>query len=271
MNQISFAVTAYQEMSHGNKGAHILRCIRPAQAHEAINEIVIVDDGSDDFAALRTLLQGEPKVRLFRNASNLGVFGNKLEAIGRASGDWVITCDSDNVMDAGYLDRICHTCEAADRIDTWYCPSFARPHFDYRHLTGNYDLAGFRDIIDTPLAECLANTGNQTVRRTSFMEVFERFRGERFDLMMPNWFDLPQPEREKHHWRLVWDACDSFIFNLLWLQAGNRLQVVPGVHYDHYVNANDGSSSYERAPVEKTRLSEMLAQHLREGQCVTSR
>ncbi len=257
---ISFAVTAYNEMSEARShGRRILACIRPAQQHDTIGEIVVVDDTSVDFAGLCDLLSDEPKVQLFRNDTNRGVFGNKLEAIARATNEWVITCDSDNQMDQTYLGRVID----ADRDPhTWYCPSFAKTHFDYRKLVDRYTLASIGQMLDQPMAGCCLNTGNQTVHRDSFMDVFGKYRDHRADLMMPNWLDLATDLRADHYWRLVFDANDSFIFNMEWLTAGNTINVMAGLEYDHaYFSGPE--SNYVRAPVEKSQLNEVLTRELK--------
>ncbi len=257
---LSFVVTAYNEMSEArSQGRRILDCIRPAQQHDTIGEIVVVDDTSVDFAGLRDLLSDEPKVQLFRNDTNRGVFGNKLEAIARATNEWVITCDSDNQMDRAFLDRVM---DADSDPDTWYCPSFAKTHFDYRKLIGEYTLANIGQMLDQPMAGCCLNTGNQTVHRDSFMAVFGKYRGQRADLMMPNWLNLSRSERQRHYWRLVFDANDSFIFNMEWLTAGNTMHVMAGLEYDHaYFSGPE--SNYARAPKEKSQLNEALTTDLR--------
>lgn len=257
---ISFAVTAFNEMSPGRLGGgRILACVAPAQAHPGVDEIVVVDDGSDDFPQLQQLLQGYAKVHLHRNMPNRGVFGNKIEAVARSRGDWVITCDSDNVMDKDFLDRVIHH----DRNPyVWYCPSFARPNFDYRHLVGSYDRVNIGPMIERPLAACAINTGNQTVHRETFMQVFEPYRGNRADLILPNWLRLSDEERPKHYWRLVFDANDSCILNMLWLQAGNALTILKGLEYDHYYAAGP-EGNYTRSPIEKEKLGLILLDELR--------
>lgn len=257
---ISFAVTAFNEMSPGRLGGRrILACIAPAETHPLIDEIVVVDDGSENFAGLEALLSSHPKVRLYQNIPNRGVFGNKIEAVARSSGDWVITCDSDNVMDAAYIDRIV---PMVSNPFCWYCPSFARPNFDYRHLVGTYNLAQIGTMLDKPLVACCLNTGNQTVHRPTFLEVFGPYRGNRADLMMPNWLKLPESEREKHYWRLVFDANDSFILNFYWLLAGNQLTITEGMEYEHYY-ASGPEGNYTRSPIEKEHLGMLLLTELR--------
>ncbi len=265
---VSFAVTAFNEMAEENsRGRNILRCITPAHHHDAIDEIVIVDDCSDDFLALRDMLCNEPKGTLWRNSSNRGVFGNKLEAVARCNGDWVINCDSDNYMSLEYLALVL---TMPKDPDTWYCPSFAKPQFDYRQLVGAYGLGDMTQMFTHPMAGCCMNTGNSIVHRESFMEVFGKFRGKRFDLMLPNYLNRTMEQRTSHYDRLIWDANDSFIFNMEWLTAGKRLQVVPGLEYDHHYSSGP-DSNYARAPEEKSRLNELLVAELlkrsREAQC----
>lgn len=256
----TFAVTAYEETSETRlHGQRLLRCIQAAQKHKAITEIVVVDDGSTDYPALSSLLQREPKVCLYRNAENLGVFTNKIEAILRAGNPWVITCDSDNVMDAQYLDR---AIAVATEPDVWYCPCFARPHFDYRKLLGVYDLNSIKPFLTRQLSHCAINTGNQIVHRESFAKVFDRFRGvKRFDLMLENYLQVSDRTDEK--WHQVYGANDSFILVKFWLEAGHRINITAGLEYDHLVHhRNRAASNYDRAPIEKVELSSALVRSL---------
>lgn len=256
----SFAVTAYNEMSQfGKQGQRLLECISAAQDCEEISEIVIVDDFSGEFLALSDLLQDQPKVRLYQNLENFGVFGNKLEAIAKCTGDWVITCDSDNRMGQEYLE---HIDELAWRPDTWYCPSLASPNFDYRHLIGLYDLKTLDSVFHKSLFGCCLNTGNQTVHRNSFLSVFDKYRGPRSDLKLPNFLDLSESQRLSQHSKDVFNANDSFIFNMLWLEAGNSLRICPGLEYaHHYTSGKD--SNYARAPKEKSVLNSVLMRRLK--------
>ncbi len=255
----SFVVTAFDEMApRRGGGQRLLECIRPAQSHPAIGEVVIVDDGSDDYAGLEDLLDGQDKVRLCRNDTNRGVFGNKLEAIAQADNDWVITCDSDNVMNAKYLDKVT---SMPKNWKTWYCSSFAKPRFDYRHLVGDYDLAGLSAIVRHEIFRCFFNTGNQVVQQVAFMSTFGRYRDVRADLAMPNYLDLPSEERETHYWRMVFDACDSFLFNMEWVLDGNRIAIVGGLEYDHRYAVGD-EGNYARSPGEKASLGEILYKKL---------
>ena len=257
---LSFVVTAFDEMTpRRDYGQKLMRCIRPAQEHESISEIIVVDDGSKDFAALALLLDNQLKVSLYRNTTNRGVFGNKLEAVACAHHEWVVTCDSDNVMEQEYLDRVAMM--PKDR-HLWYCACFARPRFDCRDLAGVYNLLSIHRILNKPIFPCFFNTGNQVVNRLAFLDVFEKYRDGRADLVMPNYLNLAEEERKKHYWRMVFDACDSFIFNMEWVFAGNFVYVVERLEYDHtYTTGDDGN--YSRSPAEKAQLGEVLMKKLR--------
>lgn len=260
---ISFAVTAFDEMSEGRlHGQRIVECIQAAMDHPAVDEVMIVDDGSDDYGQLVEKVLHYPPgghLTIYQNNQNLGVFGNKLEAVAQCAGEWVITCDSDNLMDKQFIDKIV---SLEKEPDTWYSPSFARTHFDYRGLVGQYSLETIAGMMDKPLAACCLNTGNQTVHRERFMQVFGEYRGQRADLMFPNWLNLLPEQRPMKYWRLVFDACDSLIFNMEWLTSGGKLHVVDGLEYDHYYAAGP-EGNYTRAPEEKGQLGELLFEELR--------
>lgn len=260
----TFAVTAYNEMTEPQlHGQRLLNCVRAAQAHEAISEIVVVDDGSPNFDRLEELLRDASKVKLFRNDSRMGVFTNKVEIIARSTGDWVITCDSDNVMGPEFIDQIVGT-KRDER--TWYCSSFGRPHFDYRKLVGTYDWKTIGSILDLRAADCAVNTGNQTVHRESFMRVFGRYRQVlRFDLLLPNYMDLPESERQENCWWLAYGACDSILFNLEWMQNGGQMAIVLGLEHLHHVHSHPEGSNFNRAPDEKGAISKKLIELMRQG------
>ncbi len=265
---LSFAVTAYEEMTEPQQfGQMLLDCIAAAVKHPAIGEIVVSNDGPAGLAGVTKMLEGVPKVKLFSNVIRMGVFTNKIEAVARATNDWVITCDSDNVMDTAYIDYIVNL----DRNPkTWYCASFAKPQFDYRGLVGRYDIETITIFFDSLIAACAINTGNQVVHRPEFMQVLKRFRGvRRFDLMLPNYMGLSEEERQKEDWHLSYGACDSILLNIEWFLAGGSLKICEGLEYLHSVHTDKSGSNYDRAPDEKEHLATCLRQHLAKGTLMT--
>jgi hypothetical protein len=260
MTQFSVAITAYNELTPEREHGELLfRAIETLHGHPAVSEIVVVDDASPSGGV--TACPGCPKARFLQNTVNLGVFGNKLEAIAQCSGEWVINCDSDNCMSHEFIDRLLQVEPCLDP-NVWYCPSFARPEFDYRELIGAWSIREAGDLVDRPMAGCMLNTGNQTVHRETFLEVFGEYRGWRADLEMPNWLGLPEGERQRHRSRLIFDANDSFIFNMYWLASGRTLAVLGGLEYDH-TYASGEASNYARAPEEKGALNDILVGELR--------
>lgn len=250
---VSFAVTAYKETTRG--GPTILQCVEAAVQHPQVTEIVVVDDASPDFTKLKKMVVDVPKLKLFQNEKNLGVFGNKLSAVAHCSGEWVINSDSDNIFDEEAISKVL-SCDLDPM--TWYCPSFAKPVFDYRKLVGRYNSANIAKLVNAGgMADCLMNTGNQTVHRDSYMAVFGQYFNERADLLLPNYLGIPEAKRKTSHWRDVFNACDSLVFNSIWINGGGTLDVVQGFEYDHYWTSGS-DSNYNRAPTEKGTLSETL-------------
>ena len=271
---ISFSVTAYNEYDPTRaRGERLMRALSSARAHPDLDEILVVDDGSDDFAWLTERMIGCADVKLYHNETNLGVFLNKIESVAQATSDWVILCDSDNHKDLVHIGKVL---SLPLDPNTWYCPSFAKPAFNYRCYIGEYDLQSISrfdegGFVQRNVAKCCLNTGNQVVHRATFLSVFEKYRGTQY------WLDLWElykdfhglhninvHERPKRYWRQVWDANDSLLLNSLWLYAGKKLSVVDGLEYEHHMaqGKDSDASNYNRSPPEKGPLNEQLLQHL---------
>ena len=92
-----------------------------AQDHVNL-EIVAVDDASTDGtpAILEACAARDPRVRLFRNAANLGFRRNFQEAIGRCRGDFIAPCDQDDVWRP---DKLRLLLEAIGDAAAAYCDS----------------------------------------------------------------------------------------------------------------------------------------------------
>ena len=132
-NKISLAVTSY------NRSNKTVRSFSNVLSDDRITEIIIVDDHSDektfnDLSSQINLL-GYSKLKIYRNTKNLGAFLNKCRAIDLASNDWIILLDSDNIIDASYLDSL--PTELDEKI--FYLPSVAEcisPNLDYSRYSG---------------------------------------------------------------------------------------------------------------------------------------
>lgn len=181
---------------------------------DRISEIVIVDDHSDEaiFANLQFMVNGLEKVKLFRNKKNLGCYHNKRMAVQSASNEWVILLDSDNKINADYLDSL----DKHNDKTTIYQPEFARPHFDFRNFSGSTIQTPFvKNYMTQKSFDTMLNAMNFFVNRAEYLRVFDTTKEE------------------------PWTA-DSIYFNYLWLKAGNKIYVTPGMQYDHRVNDHAG-------------------------------
>jgi glycosyltransferase involved in cell wall biosynthesis len=178
-----------------------------------VSEIVIVDDASDAhiWQEINELwMFAHPKIKLFRNEKNLDCYRNKREAVSKATNEWVILLDSDNVIGVDYLDAVMRYVDDSNK-DTIMQPSFAMPHFDFRSFSrqsfDHYNVAG--NMVFTNF-ETMLNACNFVVNRDEYLRV---------------WDGSVDPV-----------TSDSIYFNYKWLEAGNSIYVVPGMHYEHRVN-----------------------------------
>lgn len=178
---------------------------------DRIGEFVIVDDASPAhiYAELEGFFKGNPKVKLYRNEKNLDCHRNKMEAVDKASHEYVILFDSDNILTTDYIDKIYDQHWSPERI---LQPTFAKPHFDFRKynslLVNRKNVAKYAH--DSTFTTAL-NAMNFFVCRDMYRDV---------------WNDKVDPV-----------TSDSIYFNYCWLAESNSIYFVPGLEYDHRVHA----------------------------------
>jgi glycosyltransferase involved in cell wall biosynthesis len=206
---ISLCITSW------NRDSMTVESFRYVLNDDRISEIVIADDCSDDriYQNLLFMTNGMDKVKVYRNYSNLGCYHNKRNAVSLAKNEWVILLDSDNVIKTEYIDAIYETFTAwPPRTDLIWQPEFARPHFDFRKFSGSViskeNVKGY--VMQNGFTTML-NAMNFFVNRDQYLKVFDQNKAE------------------------PWTA-DSIYFNYLWLKAGNKIYVTPGMQYDHLVH-----------------------------------
>lgn len=180
---------------------------------DRVSEIVIVDDNSLDnyWRRVKGHCQHYPKIKLYRNQKNLGCYRNKREAISKATNDYVIIFDSDNIMTKGYIDKVF--------AEEWNPNVILAPDyivsFDYRHFGGMVlDSKSGSRFFSMPRFDCLINTMNYFVNRDSYLQV---------------WDGNKEP----------WTA-DTIYQNLRWVQSGRSIKVVVGMEYDHRIKHERG-------------------------------
>lgn len=179
---------------------------------DRISEIVIVDDASPEevYQTIAWQTKAIPKVKLYRNETNLDCYRNKKRAVELASNEWVIIGDSDNVFTPEYVERL-YLDGFIWNSKVIMQPSFAKPHFDFTkynlQIVGNANVSHF--MVD-PTFQTMLNAMNYFVNRDEYLRV---------------WDGSVDPV-----------TSDSIFHNYNWLKAGNSIYVVPGLHYEHRVH-----------------------------------
>lgn len=180
---------------------------------DRIDEIVIVDDASEieKYLALKEICDALPKIHLYRNLTNQDCYTNKMISLTYARNDWAILLDSDNEINKSYLDKIY---SYKWQNDTVYTPDFAKPNFDFTAYSGLLiSKENVAKHIGKPMLETMLNAANFFVNRHKYGEVWDR---------------MTDPV-----------TSDSIYMMSRWLVAGNKIQVVPGLQYEHRIH--DGS------------------------------
>lgn len=198
----------------------LLECIAPFLEDDRVTEIVIVDDCSDMniYKNIEIYCMQYAKVRLYRNEKNLDCALNKKRCVELATNDWVLLADSDNVFSKEFIDTIFNErhINPVTQENTWsrlmiYQPSFAKPHFDFTAFEGKH---------------------------ISFMNVAFFMMQHQFQTML----NAANCFFHREEWLGVFDSSidpvtsDSIYQNYRWLEAGNSIYVVPGLHYEHRVS-----------------------------------
>lgn len=240
---ISLCITTY------NRYELLLESFDKVLGDPRISEIIIVDDCSkpEILNLLSETLSGSAyadRVRLYINEENIGMSRNKVRAIELATNPWCILFDSDNVIDSSYLDALFSSWEMHKKFfgdvppTQIYCPSFAKPQFDYRAYEGwTIAVPTVRAFMNDGTGQCLMNTCNYVVNREEYLRVYD---------YNPNM-----------------KGTDTIWFNYLWLKAGNSFYVVPGMEYMHRVHAGSGFMADVDYNMNKSQEVKQLIQTLR--------
>jgi glycosyltransferase involved in cell wall biosynthesis len=209
---------------HYNRGASIARPLRNLLNHPAVEEVVIVDDGSQEEQwqlALRQVgkIPHDKKIRMHRRKKNLGALRTKLECVERSSSKWVLILDSDNTAFQNYLNALASLEDP--KKNTIYCASWAFPFFPFHELgeeaitfekAGEFTRSGLLKRV------YIINDGNYLVPRDEYVR------------------NVSEIADARNH------AADVMLVNYQWLSAGNRMQILPATSYFHRI---EGSSFWE--------------------------
>lgn len=205
--KLSLCLTNY------NRYEMLLESFEGVVNDDRISEIVIVDDYSDKdiFDKVAAGVAPVEKIKLYRNVTNLGMSRNKAESISKASNEWCILFDSDNILNIDYLDAIPQNLNS----NSFYLPSFAKPQFDYRKFSGlTIDRFNVNKYLDKPMFEQCLNTCNMLVNRDAYLSTYE--------------------------YSPLIKETDTLYMNYLFLKSGGQLHIVEGMEYFHRVHPQSG-------------------------------
>lgn len=218
MRQIGIAIPTYErpEMT--------IESFIDVYGDERIAQVTICDDASsiESFNRLKQITDNLPKVKLVRNISNQDCYRNKFTAIFNSDQDWNILLDSDNRIDKSYINELYSIPVWNNR--TIYTPSFAKPAFDFTPYQGQlYSKQNISQYIDRPLFEVCLNAANYFVSREEYVNV---------------WDSDTDPV-----------TSDSIYLMSRWFEAGNILNIVPNLHYEHRIHNGHYETNKNRTPI----------------------
>jgi len=191
-----------------------------------IAEIVICDETGEDYDMIMKEFPNEPKIKVFRNEQRLGPFLNKLSCMQKAKCDWICLMDSDNFADIDYFESLLSYTNGNLSMDTVYCPSFAKPRFDYTSLQGITISKSNLQILlksNKGVLETSFNTGNYCINKYCVNIISS----------------LVNTDKETDAISKVCFPCDVIYMNYLLLIHNCSFIVVPNMYYQHVVH--DGS------------------------------
>jgi glycosyltransferase involved in cell wall biosynthesis len=197
-----------------NRTGLLFDAFREVVADDRVSEIVIVDDASDDeiFTTVAWFCKDIEKVKLYRNEKNLDCYRNKREAISKATNEWVIIFDSDNVITKSYIDRIENLYVAGLNQNTIYHPSFAEPNFNFTTYEGLlFNKDNVSRYMHDGTFQTMLNAMNYFVNRDEYLKV---------------WDGSVDPV-----------TSDSIYQNFNWINSGGSIYVVPELKYMHRVHS----------------------------------
>lgn len=191
-----------------------------------VSEIIVHDDCSTD-----EIYSHHPKVKIYRNETNLGAFKNKYLAVSKASNEWVYLLDSDNYFFDNSLDVVK---SISPQRGTYYSPSQLHlvddgldPSLDgkvVKYDFGVIDSQKAKDLLKSGIGEFewLINTGNFFVHRDDYIDAMKDI----FEDPLYPYFEA-----------------DAIVFCYNWLKKGNIIEVVDNLWYNHRLRSNSYSHS----------------------------
>lgn len=129
MEKVSVIMPCY------NDGQYIKEAIESVKKQTYKNiELIVIDDGSDDEVTINILKNLDKDIVLLKT-NHLRPAGARNYGIEHASGKYIMPVDSDDVIDATYIEKAVNVIEADPKIGVVYCEADL-----FGEKTGKWDL-----------------------------------------------------------------------------------------------------------------------------------
>jgi glycosyltransferase involved in cell wall biosynthesis len=214
--KFGLALTTY------NRADRLIPFLKKYDNYNLIDEIIVTDDCSNDYEFL-IKENWSDKVIIHRNEVNLQAYQNKLKTIEKIKNNWCILFDSDNFFDENYLIAIQEEdilCGLDENII--YCPSAARPNFNYKHLCNIFIDKDFWNKNHIKEG-CMLNTGNMLLSKKAITCLLNNFKKD----LIKNVF------------------VECKYMNYIFIKNGFRLKVLEKMEYIHSISHDSHYNTYK--------------------------
>lgn len=183
-----------------------------------IHEIIIYDDCSDDYEKIKNIFHKEialGKIKVYQQKVNRGPLRNKIDAIQKASCDWICLMDSDNFCNIDYFDALENYWNTYEKnIHTIYMPQKALPNFDFTYYTTPVTKDNWNQLhLEYAI---MLNSGNYVFHKD----------------IIPYILPIEKDDSIKGYVEVKY-------MNRIWVRDGNiTIQVIPNMYYHHTVHSD---------------------------------
>jgi glycosyltransferase involved in cell wall biosynthesis len=207
-----------------NNQKYLEKTLELPLSSDFVSEIIIHDDCSYNI-----IESNHPKIKIYRNQTNVGAFKNKYLAVSKSTNDWVYLLDSDNYFFDNSLEVVKNIKPQRGR---YYSPSQLHLIDDGLDVSLNGKIIVYDyDLIDANKAKILLsqddqyfhwliNTGNFFVHRDDYIQSMRDVYND------PNY---------------PYFEADAIVFCYNWLKSGNTIQIVDNLWYNHTTRSDSVS------------------------------
>ncbi|MCO5297913.1 MAG: glycosyltransferase family 2 protein [Fimbriimonadaceae bacterium] len=174
-----------------NHAAYIGACLASVQAQTMDSwELDLVDDGSADetLARAREAAEGDPRIRLAQNPSNLGTYGTLQRALSLGSAPYVAVLNSDDLWEPEKLERQVRALEAETPAGLCYTLGVRFGDEGESDVHGDWPVGELQDPLPLLLAENRILASSVLFRRDRLrFETTCRYSGDWVALLEQTW------------------------------------------------------------------------------------